>query len=101
VIKFDACAGFSIYTLAAKIKHICLGVVTEEPTEKKGLIEQKKALDKIILDVQTYIDFGAGLLEKGFHTFIWIRPQATFTLMIALILSEFEHFSWKQRFYKY
>lgn len=59
---------------------------TADTGEKKGLLEQKKAVDKMIFDVQKYIDFGAGLLEKGFHTFIWIRPQATFTLSIALLL---------------
>ena len=41
------------------------------------------------IDVQKILDFIAGLLEKGFHTFIWIRPQATFTLCIALSLSKF------------
>ena len=40
------------------------------------------------IDVQKILDFIAGLLEKGFHTFIWIRPQATFTLCIALSLSK-------------
>jgi len=62
--------------------------VEGEEKEKKGLLEQKKALDKILLDVQKYIDFGAGLLEKGFHTFIWIRPQATFTLSILLCIGK-------------
>ena len=63
-----------------------------EGEEKKGLLEQKKALDKIISDVQQYVDFGAGILEKAFHTFIWVRPQATFTLIIIIILSKFLDF---------
>ena len=41
------------------------------------------------IDVQKILDFIAGLLEKGFHTFVWIRPQATFTLCIALSISKF------------
>ena len=69
-----------------------------EEQEKKGLLEQKKALDKMILDVQKYIDFAAGLLEKGFHTFIWIRPQATFTLSIVLCIGKVTIFisSWEE-----
>ena len=54
--------------------------------EKKGLFEHKKALDQMVLEIQKYVDFGAGFLEKIFHTFIWIRPQATFTLSIVICI---------------
>ena len=57
--------------------------------EKKGAVEQVTSLKRMAIDVQKILDFIAGLLEKGFHTFIWIRPQATFTLCIALGLSTF------------
>ena len=64
-------------------------VKQEKPKdEKQGALEQTKNLHKMAIDVQKILDFIVGLLEKGFHTFIWIRPQATFTLCIALSLSK-------------
>ena len=51
-------------------------------------LQQANSLKKMAIDVQKILDFIAGLLEKGFHTFIWIRPQATLTLTIALSLSK-------------
>lgn len=42
----------------------------------------------MIKSLETKIDFIAGILEKIFHTFIWIRPAATLTLVIALIISK-------------
>merc|ERR1712019_234769 len=59
----------------------------KEEGEKKGAVEQVTSLKKMAIDVQKILDFIAGLLEKGFHTFVWIRPQATFTLCVALGLS--------------
>ena len=71
-------------------------VKQEKPKdEKQGALEQTKNLHKMAIDVQKILDFIVGLLEKGFHTFIWIRPQATFTLCIALSLSKFSN----QNFY--
>ena len=79
--------GIFVHRKGAKKKKAAVAPGAEQ--EKKGLLEQKKALDKMILDVQHYIAFAAGLLEKGFHTFIWIRPQATFTLAIVLCLGKY------------
>ena len=42
----------------------------------------------MIKSLETKIDSIAGILEKIFHTFIWIRPAATLTLVIALIISK-------------
>ena len=56
--------------------------------EKKSTIENTKSLHRLAIDVQKILDFVVGLLEKAFHTFIWIRPQATLTLCIALCLSK-------------
>ncbi|CBY31374.1 unnamed protein product [Oikopleura dioica] len=45
-----------------------------------------KKTKEMIKSLETKIDFIAGILEKIFHTFIWIRPAATLTLVIALII---------------
>ncbi|CAG5104662.1 Oidioi.mRNA.OKI2018_I69.chr1.g1430.t2.cds [Oikopleura dioica] len=45
-----------------------------------------KKTQEMIKSVERKIDFIAGILEKIFHTFIWIRPAATFTLVFALII---------------
>ena len=59
-----------------------------ESNKKENALQQANSLKKMAIDVQKILDFIAGLLEKGFHTFIWIRPQATLTLTIALSLSK-------------